>query len=86
VGDSGEELGEGSVSDESTVDIVVVGDDSAESDFKEPRRDPKDGLEECALRRAFDGRIRGGSGRADGSEEGPVIRAFSASPPSNTDV
>lgn len=33
IGDSGEELGEGSDSDdESTVDIVVVGEDSVESD------------------------------------------------------
>lgn len=33
MGDSGEELGEGSDSDdESTVDIVVVGDDSVESE------------------------------------------------------
>jgi hypothetical protein len=31
VGDSGDELGEGSVSAESRVDIVVVGDDSADS-------------------------------------------------------
>lgn len=33
IGDSGEELGEGSVSeDESTVDMVVVGDESVESE------------------------------------------------------
>ena len=31
LGDSGEELGEGSVRDESTVEIVVVGEDSVES-------------------------------------------------------
>ena len=31
VGDSGDELGEGSVSEESTVEIVVVGDESADS-------------------------------------------------------
>ena len=31
LGDSGEELGEGSVNEESTVEIVVVGDDSVES-------------------------------------------------------
>lgn len=39
VGDSGEELGDGSVRVESTVEIVVVGDDSAESDLREPRRE-----------------------------------------------
>lgn len=31
VGDSGEELGDGSVSDDSTVDIVVVGEESVDS-------------------------------------------------------
>lgn len=48
VGDSGDELGEGSVSDESTVDIVVVGDDSADSKVEaESRR--KMGDEKCEL-------------------------------------
>ena len=32
VGDSGDELGEGSVSDESRVEIVVVGEESVDSD------------------------------------------------------
>lgn len=48
VGDSGDELGEGSVSEESTVDIVVVGDDSADSKVEaESRR--KMGDEKCEL-------------------------------------
>ena len=48
VGDSGAELGEGSVSEESTVDIVVVGDDSADSKVEaESRR--KIGDEKCEL-------------------------------------
>lgn len=34
VGDSGDELGDGSVSVESRVDIVVVGDESEDSDLK----------------------------------------------------
>ena len=41
LGDSGEELGDGSVNDESTVEIVVVGDDSLDSECNvadEPRR------------------------------------------------
>ncbi|KAL9103451.1 MAG: hypothetical protein Q9163_001514 [Psora crenata] len=39
VGDSGDELGEGSVREESTVDIVVVGEDSLDSKVEvEPRR------------------------------------------------
>ena len=50
VGDSGDELGDGSVSDESTVEIVVVGEDSADSDFKEPRRDAEVGFEEFVAR------------------------------------
>lgn len=33
VGDSGDELGDGSVSEESNVEIVVVGDESVESDL-----------------------------------------------------
>lgn len=45
VGDSGDELGDGSVSEESNVEIVVVGDESVESDLKveeEPRRGIRD--------------------------------------------
>lgn len=48
VGDSGDELGEGSVSDESNVEIVVVGDESADSNVDaESRR--KIGDEKCEL-------------------------------------
>lgn len=48
VGDSGDELGEGSVNEESTVDIVVVGDDSADSKVEtESRRMMGD--EKCEL-------------------------------------
>ena len=43
VGDSGEELGEGSVSAESNVDTVVVGDDSTDSKVEaESRRNSWD--------------------------------------------
>lgn len=39
VGDSGDELGDGSVSDESIVEMVVVGDESADSNVEvESRR------------------------------------------------
>lgn len=48
VGDSGDELGEGSVMVESNVDIVVVGDDSADSKVEaESRRNVGD--EKCEL-------------------------------------
>ena len=45
VGDSGDELGDGSVSEESNVEIVVVGEESVESDLQveeEPRRGNRD--------------------------------------------
>ena len=45
VGDSGEELGDGSVSEESNVEMVVVGEESVESDLyveEEPRRGIRD--------------------------------------------
>lgn len=77
VGDSGEELGDGSVSDESNVEIVVVGDESADSNVDaESRR--RIGEEKCEL---GDGRLATFAARLDPTASAPRSRRTSVLSP-----